>query len=146
MSTQSSKLASKKSKVENFLFSPLEKLRQKYEGKNLPFKKQSGTYRPTIMRDDLINAESELGRTIFGPIPVGHQREFFQYTKNVWIWHENWKEKGKKYEITVRYEVRRDGVYKKLQSRGYEKISGAELENFRKALHIYLKLVKEKLY
>ena len=146
MPSQSNRLKNAKSSIDKTLFLPLEKLRLKFEQSNFPLFKNTTVKRPTIMRDDLINAESELGRTIFGPVPVGHQREFFQYTKNVWMWHENWTEHGKKYEITIRYEVRKDGVYKKIQGHGYQKIHGSELENFRKALHAYLKLVKEKLY
>ena len=106
--------------------------------------KKPKTKKPTIA--DLINAESELGRTIFGPIPAGHQREFFQHQKNVWLYHESWFENEVKKETTIRYEVRKDGVYKKPLGGKYTKLSGKELENFRKALHAYLKLVKEKLY
>ena len=107
-------------------------------------KKSRKPTKPTIA--DLINAESEFGRTIFGPIPAGHQREFFQHKKNVWLYHESWYENEIKKEATIRYEVRKDGVYKKPLGGAYVKITGRELENFRKALHIYLKLVKENLY
>ncbi len=97
--------------------------------------------------EDLINAESALGRTIFGPVPDGHQREFFIAKKNVWIWHENWTDKfGELQEMTVRYEVRPTGVFKKAGRSDYHKIEGAELDNFRKAAHSYLNLAKTKLY
>lgn len=147
MPSKSNAITNKKTRFEDVFFSPLEKMRLKFENSKLPLKNPiTTTKKPTILVDDLINAESEIGRTIFGPIPTGHQREFFQYVKNVWIWHESWIEKGRKQEITVRYEVRNDGVYKKVQGHGYNKITGAELENFRKALHAYLKVVKAKLY
>ena len=103
-------------------------------------------YSNKLSYDDLISAESALGRTLFGPIPAGHQREFFEYKKNVWIFHESWEIAGEKKEMTIRYEVREDGVYKKPLGGKYIIISGAELENFRRALHSYLKLVKENLY
>ncbi len=97
--------------------------------------------------DDLVNAESALGRTLFGPIPAGHQREFFIAKKNVWLWHENWyDELGNKQEITIRYEVRPTGVFKKPTGGAYEKIDGAELNNFCTAARSYLQLVKTKLY
>lgn len=96
--------------------------------------------------DDKINAESELGRTIFGPIPAGHQREFFEHKKNLWIWHESWTECGQPHEITIRYEVRPDGVFKKSNGSAYFKITGAELENFRLATRKYLELIKTQLY
>ncbi len=88
--------------------------------------------------DDLINAESAIGRNIFGAIPEGATREFFCHKKNVWLWYENGS--------TIRYEVRPQGVYKKIADAKYQKISGQELENFRQATKNYLKLVKERLY
>ena len=88
---------------------------------------------------DLINAESALGRTIFGPVPEGYPREFFHHHKNIWIWHEN--------GVTIRYEVRPSGVFKKSANGAkYQQITGQELENFRSATKTYLKLVKSHLY
>ena len=109
--------------------------------------KYSTEYSNKLSIADLINAESALGRTLFGPIPAGHQREFFALKKNVWIWHENWAdEAGKAQEMTIRYEVHPTGVYKKPDGGKYQKIDGAELNNFRKAAKMYLDLVKTKLY
>ncbi len=97
--------------------------------------------------DDLINAESALGRTIFGPIPEGHQREFFVLKKNVWLYHENWVDAaGNLQETNIRYEVRPTGVFKKFNDAGYHKIEGAELTNFRQAARTYAELVKGRLY
>lgn len=97
--------------------------------------------------NDLINAESELGRTLFGPIPEGHQREFFESKKNVWIWYESWPgDDGKMKSTTVRYEVRPNGVYKKPNDGFYQKIEGAELDNFAAAVRAYFDLAKRKLY
>lgn len=105
------------------------------------------TYTNKLSYDDLINAESALGRTLFGPIPAGHQREFFKHKDNVWIWYESWlDEAGKEQTITIRYEVRPAGVYKKVAGAGYKKLEGAELNNFRMAAKNYLNLVKTKLY
>lgn len=99
-----------------------------------------------LTRADLINAESALGRTLFGPIPDGHRREFFQYRNNVWIWHESWTDATGPKEATVRYEVRSDGVYKKPLGGRYTKLLGQELQNFRAAAHGYLRLIKSQLY
>ena len=97
--------------------------------------------------DDLINAESEIGKTVFGPVPVGHNREFFKHKGNVWIWYEDYKDAfGKTNNMTIRYEVRPAGVYKKVGGDSYVKIEGAELDNFREAAKKYLELVKTKLY
>ena len=97
--------------------------------------------------DDLMNAESALGRTIFGPIPAGHQREFFKTKNNKWLWHESWfDETNNRKEVTILYEVRPSGVFKKPLGGNYQKLDGVELENFRNALHLYLNLVKTNLY
>ena len=115
----------------------------------MPFKKllTRRSYSNKLSYEDLINAESELGRTLFGPIPVGHQREFFRSRQNVWIWHESFvNDLGKMEEVTVRYEVRPAGVYKRAGRGNYMKIEGEELNNFRRAARSYLDLVKSKLY
>lgn len=97
--------------------------------------------------EELINAESALGRTLFGPVPEGHQREFFESKPNVWIWHESFvNQLGRMEEMTIRYEVRPTGVYKKPMGGTYERLQGDELDNFRRAARSYLALVKSKLY
>ena len=104
-------------------------------------------YSNKLTYEDLINAESALGRTLFGPIPVGHRREFFKHKENTWIWYESWiNAAGVEENMTIRYEVRPAGVYKKTPCKGYVKIEGEELNNFRDAAQRYLKLVKTKLY
>ena len=123
---------------------------QKYLGKSvfrLPTKPVSRAYSNKLTLNELINAESALGRTLFGPIPDGHRREFFTSEKNVWFWHESWiNNLGNLEEMTIRYEVHPDGVYKRLNQEGYQKIKGEELDNFRLAAKSYLKLIKQKLY
>ena len=88
---------------------------------------------------DLINAESALGRTLFGEVKEGHSREFFCLKKNVWLWYED--------GLMIRYEVRENGVYKQIgKETGYRKVTGVELENFRNATKAYLRLVKSRIY
>ncbi len=102
---------------------------------------------PRVTRADLINAESKLGSTIFGPIPAGHRREFFHDQQNIWIWHEDWYDgRNNPHQMTVRYEVRTSGVYKKISTGKYLKLEGDELDNFRKATHAYLYVIKKHLY
>ena len=97
--------------------------------------------------EELINAESALGRTLFGPVPEGCRREFFESKPNVWIWHESFVNSlGRMEEMTIRYEVRPTGVYKKPTGGTYERLEGVELDNFRRAARGYLNLVKTKLY
>jgi len=111
----------------------------------LKSKRRLRFHRPS--RADLINAESRLGSTIFGPIPTGHRREFFHDRENVWIWHESWVDAGRHTrQLTVRYEVRPSGVYKKISAGKYFRLEGAELENFRKATRLYLRLIKQHIY
>lgn len=98
-------------------------------------------------RAQLINAESRLGSQIFGPIPEGHRREFFHDKQNIWIWHEAWTdENAHPRQFTIRYEVRKTGVYKKVAAGAYFKLQGSELDNFRKAANTYLRVVKKWLY
>ena len=98
-------------------------------------------------RAELINAESKLGSTIFGPVPDGHRREFFHDRENVWIWHEDWLDHERHpRQLTVRYEVRPSGVFKKISAGKYVELKGTELENFRQATKVYLHVIKQKLY
>ena len=88
---------------------------------------------------DLINAESALGRTLFGEVKRGHAREFFCLKKNVWLWYED--------GLMIRYEVRENGVYKQVgKDSHYHKVVGEELENFRNATKAYLELIKTHIY
>lgn len=122
----------------------------------MPFKKllrihtdaKSGRgYSNKLSYDDLMNAESEIGRTIFGPIPAGHRREFFKSRQNVWIWHEDWVDAaGIMQDMTIRYEVQPTGVYKRTNGGEYAKIDGEELENFVNAARKYFELVRAQLY
>ena len=104
-------------------------------------------YSNRLTYEELINAESKLGKTIFGPVPPGHTREFFEYRKNIWIWHESFVDiNGVTQDMTIRYEVRPEGVYKRPNNGSYSRIDGAELDNFRKAAKAYLQLIKTRLY
>lgn len=106
-----------------------------------------GLFRRRPTRAELINAESSLGRTLFGPIPAGHRREFFHDHENIWLWHEAWTEPNRETrQMTIRYEVRPTGVFKKLSAGSYVALEGNELENFRQAAHAYLYLIKRNLY
>ncbi len=87
---------------------------------------------------ELINAESALGRTLFGEVAKNHKREFFCLERNVWIWYENGQ--------TIRYEVRKNGIWKKIDDGDYHLIRGEELRNFTAATKAYLELVKAQLY
>ena len=95
---------------------------------------------------DLINAESEIGRQLFGPIPEGHRREFFCLDENTWIWHEEWKDGRDTKVQTTRYEVRSTGIIKVSDGGQYKYVEGVELENLVTAMRLYYEQVMRGIY
>lgn len=96
---------------------------------------------------DLINLESRVGSQIFGQVPKGHRREFFNLNKNTWIWHESWTDEyGKEKSMTVRYNVTEKGVIKVQAKNKLTYIVGEELDNFYKATKEYLRQVAAHVY
>ena len=136
----------KKLQVENS-----DKTAEKAKKKGGFLKKRRKEYVPRYFNGfsytDLMNLESQWGGTLFGPVPAGHQRKFFEHKQNVWIWYEGWLDVTGSYkEMTIRYEVRPAGVFKRIEGQRYEKLEGDELNNFRLAAKNYLTLMKNKLY
>lgn len=97
---------------------------------------------PTITERQLISAESRIGAEIFGPVPQGARREFFNLDPTTWIWHEN---DGQK-ETTVRYEIHDTGVLKVLGGARYEFLQGEELNRFVTAVQMYYERVAREVY
>ena len=95
---------------------------------------------------DLINAESEIGRQLFGPIPDGHRREFFCLDEHTWVWHEEWQENGQSHQQTTRYEIRETGVAKSTGGGKYKPVTGVELENLIAAMQLYYEQVLRGVY
>lgn len=96
---------------------------------------------------DLLNLESELGRTIFGDMPKGVHREFFALSEKSWIWHEEWKDpNGKRHELTTRFEISKDKVVKVLPGPKYYEVKGNELKNFMAAVDAYHRIVLKNIY
>ncbi len=96
----------------------------------------------------LIKLESEIGRTLFGEIPIGHTREFFCLDAETWVWYEQWlDEYGKEKNHTIRYEMHPNGILK-VQNGGadYSFIGGQELENLSVATQTYKERVLRELY
>jgi hypothetical protein len=107
--------------------------------KNRPFKK--------LTERDLLSLESQIGASLFGPIPEGHRREFFCLDDVTWIWHEEWKdEKGTPHATTTRYEVHDKGILKVQEGARYKYIEGEELENIVVATRMYYEQVARKVY
>ena len=96
----------------------------------------------------LIKLESEIGRTLFGDVPVGHTREFFCLDADTWVWYEQWlDEAGKPKNHTIRYEVHPNGILK-VQDGGanYSFLEGQELENLAIATQTYKERVMREIY
>ncbi len=108
--------------------------------KNRPFK--------TLTERELIQLESNIGSELFGPIPAGNRREFFNLDPTTWIWHEEWidVETGKKKVATTRYEVHDNGILKVLEGAKYKFIEGEELRNLTVAVQMYHERVVREVY
>lgn len=102
----------------------------------------------TFTERDLIKLESEIGSQLFGPVPAGNQREFFNLDANTWIWYEEWvdADTGKKKTATTRYEVHDESVLKVQEGAHYSYLEGKELENLTVAIHLYYELVMREIY
>lgn len=96
----------------------------------------------------LIELETEIGRTVFGPVPHGHRREFFCLDAHTWIWYEEWKddETGKMKSLTTRYEVHENGILKAQDGASYRFIEGEELQNLALATKLYYEQVMRGVY
>lgn len=100
-----------------------------------------------ISRRELIQRESEIGGHLFGHIPDGHHRQFFNLDRTTWVWYEEWKdEKGKMESTTTRYEVHPNGVLKVQEGTQYYYIEGQELNNFVNATRMYYDRVTRDVY
>lgn len=103
-------------------------------------------YRELVERE-YIDREAQLGAEVFGPVPSGRERQFFCLDKHTWIWYESWKaKKGQPSSFTVRYEVRSDGVFKRINEGSLTKLSMDELEHFDTAVRKYYENVVTKVY
>lgn len=95
---------------------------------------------------NLIRHEAKIGGNVFGPVPVGHRREFFCLDQHTWVWHEEWTDKnGQQHIRTTRYDVRPDGLLKS-QGGSYQKASNEETIRFKKAVQIYVDRLNAEMY
>lgn len=104
-----------------------------------PFKK--------LTERELIQLESEIGRELFGPIPKGHRREFFNLDDKTWIWYDEFSdETGNKHSSTTRYEVQDKGILKAQDGAKYSYVEGEELKNLALAVQMYYEQVMRGVY
>jgi hypothetical protein len=95
----------------------------------------------------LIRREAKIGGEIFGSVPQGGRREFFCLDRHTWVWHEEWlNADGKRQIRTTRYDVRPTGILKAQDGQGYQRVSRAEAERLRDAVHTYNHRIRNELY
>lgn len=96
---------------------------------------------------ELIQLESEIGSQLFGPIPTGHRREFFNLDKDTWIWHEEHADAdGVIHATTTRYEVQGNRILKAQDGTKYSYLEGQELQNLAIAVQMYYEKVMRDIY
>lgn len=96
---------------------------------------------------ELLQLESEIGAQLFGDIPKGRRRSFFNLDPKTWIWHEEWvDERGEFQQATTRYEVHDKGILKAQEGPRYEYIEGEELDNLLVATQMYYERVMREIY
>jgi hypothetical protein len=95
----------------------------------------------------LIQAESEIGKTLFGPVQKGGRREFFCLDEDTWIWHEEWFDaENKRQSRTTRYEIRGQEIIKSQDGEKRTYVTGAELRNLVTAMRLYYDRVSRAVY
>lgn len=97
---------------------------------------------------ELIQKESEIGAELFGQVPEGHTRQFFNLDQNTWIWYEEWTDPltNQKTNTTVRYEIHPNGILKVQEGTNYSFLQGHELTNFIAAIQLYYERVMREVY
>lgn len=111
---------------------------------SLPKKPRSRS-KPT--KRELIQMESEIGGKLFGPVPRGHRREFFNLDPDTWIWHEEWTDgSGRRRTSTTRYEIHDNGILKAQEGARYNFLEAQELDNFIIATRLYYEQVSREIY
>ena len=97
---------------------------------------------------ELIQLESEIGATLFGDVPKESRREFFNLDPSTWIWYDETidPQTGHKKQMTIRYEVHKNGILKVQEGARYDFIEGRELENFVVAVQLYYERVQRHVY
>lgn len=111
---------------------------------------RTGASRPLkrFSERQLIQQESRIGTEIFGQVPAGHRREFFNLDPSTWIWYDEWvdNQTHAKQTVTIRYEVHENGILKVREGARYDFLKGDELDNFVKAVEAYYNNVCKNLY
>lgn len=93
----------------------------------------------------LIKKEAQIGASLFGAVPAGHYREFFNLDRTTWVWFEQWNgENGQTHRLYTKYEFQPRGVLKTVNNipKGY--VEGQELDRLLNVIEAYrIKVAKE---
>jgi hypothetical protein len=101
----------------------------------------------TLTERELIQLESEIGAQLFGSVPKGHRREFFNLDSQTWIWYEESLDaNGKTRTATTRYEIQDKGILKVQEGARYTFLDGEELKNLTLAVQMYYERVMREVY
>ncbi len=103
-------------------------------------------FQARLTRRDLIQKESVIGGKLFGSIPDGHHRQFFNLDRTTWVWYEEWMANGKHESKTTRYEIHENGILKVQDGAQYYYIEGHELDNLLMAIKLYYEQVARDVY
>jgi hypothetical protein len=95
---------------------------------------------------DLLRREAEIGGRLFGPLPKGTKRQFFQLEKHTWVWVEQWNQNGKQQTKTTKYMIKPTELLKSVNGGQYERTTLQEAKNFERAVHLYVEQVDKELY
>lgn len=94
------------------------------------------------LKNSLIRYEAKLGGELFGPVPAGHERQFFCLDERTWVWYEAWTDAAGHHATTTRYVVRpRNGVVKTTGDGNYYRLSADEASHLYQAIDAYQKKV-----
>lgn len=100
-----------------------------------------------VSERELLQKESAIGRELFGEMPEGVDREFYNFDPNTWMWYESIAlQDGQSRAMTTRYEVQESGILKAQDGAQYSYLEGEELINFVKSTELYYRRVMSEVY
>lgn len=95
----------------------------------------------------LIKREAQVGATVFGPVPAGHYREFFNLDRTTWVWYEQWTDDtNREQRLYTKYEFQSRGVLKTVNNVAKGYVEGPELDRLIDAIKIYRLKVSKQVY
>lgn len=108
---------------------------------------QQLAYRRAAHERSLINREAMVGAGLLGAVPTGHKRQFFCLDAHTWVWHETWRDDKRKIcNMTVQYEITKQGVLKRVNGSTHSLVKGQELRNLEAAVRAYYPAVAQQVY